>query len=56
MAMGYLKHQHAEEKSVWELVFGKAEAWLEGVLPGLGEAGHKIQARREEIMSLDLFK
>lgn len=56
MAMGYLKHQHAEEKSVWELVFGKAETWLEGVLPGLGEAGHKIQARREEIMSLDLFK
>ncbi|CAI7587167.1 unnamed protein product [Penicillium pancosmium] len=56
MAMGYLKNQHAEEKSVWELVFGKADTWLESVLPGLGEAGHKIQARREEIMSLDLFK
>lgn len=56
MAMGYLEHQHAEEMRVWELVFGKAKAWLEGVLPGLGEAGSKIQARRKEIMSLDFLE
>jgi hypothetical protein len=56
MAMGHLEHQHAEEKSVWELVFGKAEAWLEDVLPRLREAGNRIQARRAEIMSLDHLK
>ncbi|KAJ5219251.1 uncharacterized protein N7498_001350 [Penicillium cinerascens] len=56
MAMGFLANKHADSRSVWELVFGKAEAWLNDTVPGLGIAGAMIDAKKAQIMSLEFLK
>lgn len=57
VAMGFMENQHGEEKSVWELVFDKAENWLVEVLAGMDEdVRDKIQGKKGVIMSGEFFK
>lgn len=56
MAMGFLVNKHDDSRSVWELVFGKAEAWLNDTVPGLDIAGAIIDAKKTQIMSLEFLK
>jgi hypothetical protein len=56
MVMGFLENKHADSRSVWELVYGKAETWLNNTVPGLGIAGATLDAHRAQIMSLEFLK
>jgi hypothetical protein len=56
MVMGFLKNKHADSRSVWELVYGKADTWLNKTVPGLGIAGATLDAHRAQIMSLEFLK
>jgi hypothetical protein len=55
MALGLLENKNTDSKSVWELVHGKAEIWLNKTLPALGVAGAILDAHKVQIKSLEFL-
>jgi hypothetical protein len=51
LAMGFLRNKNADLKSTWELVYGKAEDWVDQKL-GEMELGQIVKVAREDIMAL----
>ncbi|KAJ5315085.1 hypothetical protein N7476_005392 [Penicillium atrosanguineum] len=56
MAMGFVELNHADSRSVWELVYDKAENWLNNTLPGLGMAGAFLDAHKVQINSPEFLR
>ncbi|KAJ5586845.1 uncharacterized protein N7459_002610 [Penicillium hispanicum] len=52
LVMGFLERKHAEQKGVWELVYGKADEWVRSMLAQMGSLGQSIGARKAAIMAL----
>lgn len=52
LALGFLVNKNADSKSLWELVYEKAEAWISSTLPQIGVVGQAIEAHKNDIMVL----
>jgi hypothetical protein len=52
LAMAYLTTKCADDRSVWELVYDKAEGWKRQKLVEMGEAGNVLKAKEKEIIVL----
>lgn len=51
LVMGYLERKVADKKAVWELVYEKAEGWLEMVLGGMGEIRGAVEGCKEIVLA-----
>lgn len=52
LALGFLMNKNADSKSLWELVYEKAEAWISNTLPQIGVVGQAIETHKNDIMVL----
>jgi hypothetical protein len=52
LALGFLVNKNADSKSLWELVYEKAEAWISNTLPQIGVVGQAIETHKNDIMVL----
>ncbi|KAF7167878.1 hypothetical protein CNMCM5623_001025 [Aspergillus felis] len=52
LAMAYLSIKCAEDRSVWELVYDKAEGWKRQKLAEMGEWGDFLKRKEKEIIAL----
>lgn len=52
LALGFLVNKNADLKAIWELVHGKAEAWIFHKLPQIGAIGEVIATHKNNIMAL----
>ncbi|GFF49019.1 von Willebrand factor A domain-containing protein 5A [Aspergillus udagawae] len=52
LAMAYLSTKCADDRSVWELVYDKAEGWKSQTLVEMGETGDVLKAKENEIIAL----
>ncbi|GIJ88928.1 hypothetical protein Asppvi_007856 [Aspergillus pseudoviridinutans] len=52
LAMAYLSTKCADDRSVWELVYDKAEGWKRQKLAEMGEWGNILKAKENEIIAL----
>jgi hypothetical protein len=52
LAIAYLSTKCADDRSVWELVYDKAEGWKRQTLVEMGDAGDVLKAKENEIITL----
>jgi hypothetical protein len=52
LALGFLVNKNSDTRSVWELVYGKAEIWISSKLLQVGVTGQVIEAHKDEIVAL----
>lgn len=52
LAMAYLSTKCAADRSVWELVYDKAQEWKRQRLVEMGESGDVLRAKENEIIAL----
>ncbi|PKX99078.1 VIT and vWA domain-containing protein [Aspergillus novofumigatus IBT 16806] len=52
LAMAYLTTKCAADRSVWELVYDKAEGWKRQKLVEMGDVGNVLKAKEKEITAL----
>ena len=52
LVMGFLQHKNADSRDIWDLVYDKAQGWVQDKLKQMGTSGELIATHQTNIMAL----
>lgn len=52
LVMGFLQHKNADSRDIWDLVYDKAQGWVQDKLKQMGTSGRLIATHQTNIMAL----